>query len=142
VAHAKRDAYWQVMFAVQPLAACPHLTEVNPGAVSERLRRYLHDGKAQCDRCDEAEENMLCMSCGGVFCGRHVRGHMLEHHASTEHPVVMGLIDRSFWCYVCDAYVSRDHPSFHFASHIVQSSETPPHQHTHTSFETVIRAHL
>ncbi|VDD82470.1 unnamed protein product [Mesocestoides corti] len=33
---------------------------------------------------------------------------MLEHHSSTQHPIVLSLADLSTWCYFCDSYVHNE----------------------------------
>lgn len=43
-----------------------------------------------------------------VYCGRYAQGHMLEHHNTTQHPIVLSLADLSAWCYVCNSYIHNE----------------------------------
>lgn len=42
-----------------------------------------------------------------MACGRHVKGHMREHHEKTGHSFVLSFSDLSVWCYDCDAYIDN-----------------------------------
>lgn len=86
-------------FAVTPLRHCGHCEQVSfkDGVVL--------DPNAACVECGNAGENMQCLTCFEVHCGRHVNQHMLSHHEKTEHPMVVGFADLSFWCYPCEAYI-------------------------------------
>jgi hypothetical protein len=87
-------------FAVQPQADCPHTarTRLTEGAV--------FDVQQPCATCGNVGENMLCLECNAVHCGRHVRGHALNHHEQTGHAMVLAFADLSCWCYACDAYIN------------------------------------
>ena len=43
-----------------------------------------------------------------VGCGRHVSGHMRNHHEESGHSLVLSFSDLSVWCYECDAYIEYD----------------------------------
>jgi NAD-dependent histone deacetylase SIR2 len=88
-------------FAVQPSATCPHCPSV---AIPDGVTIDVH---APCADCGNVGENMVCLTCWEVHCGRHVHQHMLAHHEATGHPLVCGFVDLSFWCYGCDTYVSE-----------------------------------
>ena len=57
--------------------------------------------------CAEDKEVWICAhaECRGkvAFCGRAVKGHMLEHHKKTGHNIALGLLDLSVWCFACDS---------------------------------------
>jgi uncharacterized UBP type Zn finger protein len=63
------------------------------------------DLEGACLECGNQGENMICLQCHEIHCGRHVNGHMLAHNESTRHPIVCGLTDASFWCYGCESYI-------------------------------------
>ncbi len=44
---------------------------------------------------------------------------MMEHNASTGHPICVSFDDSSFWCYGCDSYV--DHFCEVSISHVLMS---------------------
>eukprot|EP01065_Artemidia_motanka_P050424 TRINITY_DN8623_c0_g1_i1.p1 TRINITY_DN8623_c0_g1~~TRINITY_DN8623_c0_g1_i1.p1 ORF type:complete len:562 (+),score=213.65 TRINITY_DN8623_c0_g1_i1:69-1688(+) len=90
--------------AVQPVDDCPHTQCV--GCADQTT----FDPKAPCGTCGNVGENMMCMSCHEVHCGRHVSQHMLAHNTRTKHPIVCGFIDLSFWCYDCDEYIVPTNP--------------------------------
>jgi len=85
--------------AVTPLEDCPHT------AAGVRPDGMTADVQAPCEACGHVGENMQCLTCHVVRCGRHVAGHMLEHSEATGHPLVVGFADLSFWCYGCNAYL-------------------------------------
>lgn len=87
-------------FAVTPLDDCPHTKQV---AFRDGI---VLDPAAPCGTCSNVGENMQCLVCFAVFCGRHVKKHMLQHHDETGHPLVVGFADLSIWCYDCNAYIS------------------------------------
>jgi len=113
-------------FAVEPLASCPHLetgVDTKLGPDTNPRARCKQDG------CGNIGENMVCLQCGVIMCGRHVRGHMKRHGEETGHPLVMGFVDLSFWCYSCDAYIKPDHPKlapFYRAYHEARFGAPPP----------------
>ena len=89
----------EVGFAVTPLADCPHCASVS------LLPNVVLDPFAQCETCHNVGENMQCLTCFAVMCGRHVQSHMLQHHDATKHPLVIGFADLSIWCYPCESYI-------------------------------------
>ena len=93
------DTDYSSWFAVTPKEHCPHCEEVT---ISDELSVNL---KAPCVDCGNVGENMLCLGCNTVRCGRHVQEHMLMHHLETSHPIVAGFIDLTFWCYPCESYI-------------------------------------
>eukprot|EP00667_Euglena_gracilis_P011816 EG_transcript_12085 len=60
--------------AVSPLPDCPH---TRPGVRPDGMAIDL---EAPCAACGNVGENMQCLACHVVRCGRHVAGHMLQHH--------------------------------------------------------------
>jgi mono-ADP-ribosyltransferase sirtuin 6 len=91
--------------AVTPLDDCPHTTTVSGFRANQVI-----DLQAPCSECGNIGENMVCLTCGLISCGRHVSGHMEQHHDHTGHPMVCGMIDISFWCYKCDSYINESNP--------------------------------
>jgi len=92
-------------FQIMPKKDCPHSQkEVQPqrlpaaNEVADLLRK-------PCSLCNELDENMICAFCMTVCCGRHARSHMIKHHERTNHCIVIGVQDLSFWCYKCEAYL-------------------------------------
>eukprot|EP01063_Lacrimia_lanifica_P040488 TRINITY_DN918_c0_g2_i1.p1 TRINITY_DN918_c0_g2~~TRINITY_DN918_c0_g2_i1.p1 ORF type:complete len:702 (+),score=195.46 TRINITY_DN918_c0_g2_i1:129-2234(+) len=111
------------MFSVYPAPSCPHTPSLpNPSSLSV-------DPRAPCGACGNVGENMMCLTCQKVFCGRHVKEHMLEHHDETGHPIVCGFKDLSFWCYPCETYLLPTNPSvapYHAALYVAKFGELPP----------------
>jgi mono-ADP-ribosyltransferase sirtuin 6 len=91
--------------AVTPLDDCPHTHECGGFRPNQVI-----DLEAPCVTCGNIGENMTCLTCGVIACGRHVASHMLAHHEATGHSMVCGFMDISFWCYKCDAYISPSNP--------------------------------
>eukprot|EP01061_Rhynchopus_euleeides_P027172 TRINITY_DN44256_c0_g1_i1.p1 TRINITY_DN44256_c0_g1~~TRINITY_DN44256_c0_g1_i1.p1 ORF type:complete len:534 (+),score=211.02 TRINITY_DN44256_c0_g1_i1:78-1679(+) len=117
------DTDYSSWFAVAPQASCPHC----PGIISPEALTV--DLKASCSECGNVGENMLCLGCHTVCCGRHVKQHMLAHHEATSHPMVCGFIDLSFWCYPCEAYIapSNKHVMPYYAAfHMAKFGTLPP----------------
>nr|QDF21420.1 histone deacetylase 6 isoform X2 [Brachionus koreanus] len=90
-------------FSVIPLTFCPHLSELN-----SNLDQRLIDVNIPCFKCNSIKENWICLSCFECGCSRFVNEHMLEHHDSTHHPMVLSFSDLSVWCYICESYVHND----------------------------------
>ncbi|XP_068626172.1 histone deacetylase 6 isoform X1 [Battus philenor] len=90
------------MFAVVPVPWCPHLDSLF--AIPESVK---FEQGVKCVECDEKNENWVCLHCYITACGRSINGHMQAHHRTTEHPLVLSLLDLSVWCNVCDAYVDN-----------------------------------
>lgn len=90
-------------FSVIPLTYCPHLSELN-----YNLDPRLIDVNRPCFNCNSIKENWICLSCFECGCSRFVSEHMLVHHESTQHPMVLSFSDLSVWCYVCESYVHND----------------------------------
>lgn len=86
------------MFAVTPLAWCPHLESI------VTLEGSL-DTSALCETCSTPRENWVCLTCHHVHCGRYINKHMLEHSEGSGHNVVLSYADLSVWCFTCDSYV-------------------------------------
>eukprot|EP00429_Kryptoperidinium_foliaceum_P088024 CAMPEP_0176188538 /NCGR_PEP_ID=MMETSP0121_2-20121125/2966_1 /TAXON_ID=160619 /ORGANISM="Kryptoperidinium foliaceum, Strain CCMP 1326" /LENGTH=548 /DNA_ID=CAMNT_0017527115 /DNA_START=30 /DNA_END=1676 /DNA_ORIENTATION=+ len=111
-------------FAVQPVDDCPH-TWTDVGACD----KLCVDLNRACGTCGNVGENMLCLSCHKVFCGRHVQQHMLAHHEETGHAIVCGFCDLSFWCYKCDEYIVPQNPAlapFYLGMHTAKFGAPPP----------------
>jgi len=87
------------------LKTCEHVKKINAGELPFDTAKLL---KAPCAICKNEQENMICMTCYTVCCGRHVKQHMVQHHEKTKHPIVLGTADLSFWCYPCKNYLSTD----------------------------------
>eukprot|EP01064_Diplonema_japonicum_P023458 TRINITY_DN3388_c0_g1_i1.p1 TRINITY_DN3388_c0_g1~~TRINITY_DN3388_c0_g1_i1.p1 ORF type:complete len:510 (+),score=115.67 TRINITY_DN3388_c0_g1_i1:43-1572(+) len=110
-------------FAVAPISSCEHLKEIRSPA------GMTVDPKAPCGCCGNIGENMMCLICHEVHCGRHVNQHMLSHHETTGHNIVCGFIDLSFWCYTCEAYISPSNPTlspYYVAYHTAKFGAPPP----------------
>ncbi|XP_036918326.1 histone deacetylase 6 isoform X2 [Sturnira hondurensis] len=86
-------------YAVTPLPWCPHLAAVCP------IPEGGLDVTQPCQECGALQENWACLSCYEVYCSRYVNAHMLQHHESSGHPLVLSYVDLSTWCYGCQAYV-------------------------------------
>lgn len=90
-------------FSVIPLSYCPHLSELN-----SNLDPTLIDVNRPCFKCKSIKENWICLSCFECGCSRFVSEHMLEHHETTQHSMVLSFSDLSVWCYICESYVHND----------------------------------
>ncbi|CAH8534921.1 unnamed protein product [Heterobilharzia americana] len=90
------------IFTVTPLSWCPHLTYVRSNPT------WQPDVNALCSRCDNQNENWVCLSCYAVYCGRYANSHMIEHFSSLQHPIVLSYADLSSWCYECESYVHNE----------------------------------
>jgi len=97
-------------FAVTPKKDCPHVTEENVWFVENFNEKHIND---PCFECDYKGENWICLKphCGAVACSRYVKAHMHSSHNANnkDHPIVLSFADFSFWCYLCDSYIT--HPS-------------------------------
>ena len=127
--------------AVVPLTDCPHTRCVGKDG------SLTVDVSAKCVECGVTGENMLCLQCGAVHCGRHVQassligaacipnsthsvqGHAVQHNKQSGHPMICGFADLSFWCYECDQYVCETAPALrpvYHALHLSKFDEPPP----------------
>lgn len=107
----------EVGFSVVPLSGCAHCAEIPPlkddvpsSTCNGLAPVFEFDPNAPCQECGAVGENMQCLICREVHCGRHVKKHMLAHHEATKHPLVVGFADLSFWCYACDSYIKETNP--------------------------------
>eukprot|EP00450_Noctiluca_scintillans_P000642 CAMPEP_0194482980 /NCGR_PEP_ID=MMETSP0253-20130528/4713_1 /TAXON_ID=2966 /ORGANISM="Noctiluca scintillans" /LENGTH=649 /DNA_ID=CAMNT_0039322573 /DNA_START=42 /DNA_END=1987 /DNA_ORIENTATION=- len=111
-------------FAVEPADDCQHTA---CGVKSPD--RFAFDLKQPCATCKNVGENMVCLACHEVHCGRHVQQHMLAHHESSGHPIVAGFVDLSFWCYGCDVYIKPTNKKilpYYAAMHTAKFGVPPP----------------
>lgn len=90
------------MFAVIPLRDCPHLKELNPDNIPDKIST-----NAPCTGCESSVENWVCLLCFNVCCGRYINEHAIEHATVTEHPLALSFSDLSVWCYKCESYVDN-----------------------------------
>ncbi|GJQ14941.1 hypothetical protein GpartN1_g6732.t1 [Galdieria partita] len=117
------------VFAVEPKYDCEHINslEVEDALFSEeRLVGYF---SGHCERCEEREENWVCLSCARLLCSRYVNGHMKEHFTESDdgqHAVALSLLDLSLWCFICDSYVSSVESSLMERFHRVKFGEPLP----------------
>uniref|UniRef100_A0A8C5Q0G5 Protein deacetylase HDAC6 n=1 Tax=Leptobrachium leishanense TaxID=445787 RepID=A0A8C5Q0G5_9ANUR len=104
-----------------PLPWCPHLDTVHA------LPSGGLDVSAPCTSCDSVLENWVCLTCYQVHCGRYIAQHMLAHHATSGHSVVLSFSDISVWCYACESYVHHEvlHAAKAFAYHAKFGEEMP-----------------
>jgi ubiquitin carboxyl-terminal hydrolase 5/13 len=96
-------------------------------------------GLAHCSQCELANNLWLCLTCGGLSCGRQQfggvggNGHALAHYSATRHPVSvkLGTIEpdgsADVYCYACDE--ERTDPSLsahlaHWGIHIATQTKT------------------
>uniref|UniRef100_A0A1B6LQS3 UBP-type domain-containing protein n=1 Tax=Graphocephala atropunctata TaxID=36148 RepID=A0A1B6LQS3_9HEMI len=89
-------------FAVHPRHDCPHLpavTAVPPSGIN------VTSPCVECTSDCATVENWICLTCYTIHCGRVVNEHMLLHSAELSHPIVLGFVDLSVWCYHCDSYI-------------------------------------
>ena len=95
-------------FAVEPKRNCPHITEQMWVNLENNLKS---DGKnlfsKPCKKCDHKCENWICLTCSNIYCSRYIKGHMIEHNQESQHPIVLSFSDLSYWCYLCESYISN-----------------------------------
>ncbi|XP_047620437.1 histone deacetylase 6 isoform X2 [Phacochoerus africanus] len=96
------DSDQAMFYAVSPLLWCPHVVAVRP------VPEAGLDVTQPCQDCGALQENWVCLSCYQVCCGRYINAHMLQHHESSGHPLVLSYADLSTWCYPCQAYVHHE----------------------------------
>uniref|UniRef100_A0A023GDE3 Protein deacetylase HDAC6 n=1 Tax=Amblyomma triste TaxID=251400 RepID=A0A023GDE3_AMBTT len=89
-------------YCIVPETWCPHLDSLPPLPPGG-----LFDPKEPCITCGVVQEVWVCLHCFQPQCSRYVNGHMLDHHAETQHPLVLSYADLSVWCYTCNFYVSN-----------------------------------
>ena len=86
-------------YAVLCYARCPHVLACVaplPDAAADAAGWMA----AGCAECGATGENMLCLECHAVLCGRYVKGHAAKHAAAHPggHRLVVGMADLSCWC--------------------------------------------
>lgn len=113
---------------VDALATCPHVSPSTADIVADMDSLPRFD--SFCAECGDPSENWMCATCKAVMCGRHVRGHMLQHHSATQHPLAFGFRDLSVWCFPCDSYLDAqanpDLRPIYNAFHIMKFGAPPP----------------
>ncbi|KAM5221436.1 histone deacetylase 6-like [Ctenodactylus gundi] len=113
-----------IIYAVTPLPWCPHLGEVCP------IPATGLDVTQPCEDCGTFTENWVCLSCYQVYCSRYVNAHMIRHHETSGHPLVLSYTDLSTWCYTCQAYVHhQDLLDVKNIIHQKKFGEDIPHPH-------------
>eukprot|EP00754_Rhynchopus_humris_P012190 Rhum_TRINITY_DN14273_c1_g2::Rhum_TRINITY_DN14273_c1_g2_i2::g.76385::m.76385/K11416/SIRT6, SIR2L6; mono-ADP-ribosyltransferase sirtuin 6 len=123
VTSADADEEQPIMYSVLPMQNCEHCRLISHAA------DLALDLKAPCGTCGNVGENMICLTCHEVHCGRHVSQHMVAHNEATGHNIVCGFRDLSFWCYGCDAYVVPTNPMvlpFYVGLHTAKFGAPPP----------------
>ncbi|GJD07453.1 NAD-dependent protein deacetylase hst2 [Galdieria sulphuraria] len=117
------------IFAVEPKYDCEHINQLQLDDAlfsEERLVGYF---SGHCERCEEREENWVCLSCARLLCSRYINGHMKQHFTESEdgqHAVALSLLDLSLWCFICDSYVSFLESSLIQRFHRVKFGESLP----------------
>jgi len=112
--------------SVVPREDCPHVEKFLKD--SEGISVGLKTNK--CNTCGDSTENWYCLTCGGVFCSRYVKGHGLAHYEETGHALLMSFSDLSTWCYKCEDYISdyQLSPAL-FLLHLSKFGVAHPHDH-------------
>ncbi|KAK0180458.1 hypothetical protein PV327_006097 [Microctonus hyperodae] len=103
------------MFAIIPLADCPHLKLIND-VPSNGINIHT-----PCSECNSKIENWICLHCYTVNCARNINQHAIIHGHSMEHYLTLSFVDLSVWCYGCEAYI--DNPRLHAAKSAVYKSK-------------------
>eukprot|EP00658_Telonema_sp_P-2_P078251 TRINITY_DN7289_c0_g1_i1.p1 TRINITY_DN7289_c0_g1~~TRINITY_DN7289_c0_g1_i1.p1 ORF type:complete len:485 (-),score=78.53 TRINITY_DN7289_c0_g1_i1:528-1982(-) len=81
--------------AVEVRAECEHL-ELGVNLESLDFKSNVLFARCSVAGCNHVEQNMVCLSCGAVGCGRGSRAHSKAHFHETGHPLVVGLADMSY----------------------------------------------
>lgn len=55
----------------------------------------------KCEICNDSRNSWMCLTCTRVFCGRSIRGHMVQHSKEHKHYVVLGCDEHYAWCNEC-----------------------------------------
>eukprot|EP00494_Astrolonche_serrata_P006208 UN06225 len=58
------------------------------------------------DCTNKTGENMMCVTCGKIHCGRSKSKHAIAHNKDSDHPITVGISDLSIWCYKCESYIT------------------------------------
>lgn len=88
----------------ESLISLSKLDEVYPGQIEKNGNTENNDNGTCSEGCS-SDENWLCLTCGGIRCGRYAHRHNLSHWKDTGHKIALSLRDLSVWCYECDKYV-------------------------------------
>ena len=105
-------------FAVEPIKNCPHISPENIKTLKDYLMiafnsQYKNSTSGDifkdfsCEKCQNCEENWVCLTCGQVFCSRYRNAHMIEHYETKKHENCLSFSDGSFMCYECDSYITN-----------------------------------
>ena len=89
--------------AVVPLNYCKHL-ELIKNLVNDLAMFDVHK---PCFKCQNTDENWICLTCKQILCSRFINSHMLEHYDEFKHPMVLSFSDISVLCYECEAYIHK-----------------------------------
>jgi len=93
-------------FEIYPKKNCPHVNQIElPRILCGIPENVIVHG---CEKCNEPEENWVCLYCMKILCGRAKNQHMLIHatEEQSSHVLCASLMDLSFWCYGCNSYVT------------------------------------
>jgi len=94
------------------LPLCPHVHEAVTRSFTN-LKTLTTISCATC-RANNVVENLtgfayredwLCLTCGGIYCGRYQHKHGLHHFQVTGHQICLSMVDLSVWCYTCMEYI-------------------------------------
>ena len=132
----EQSGHYSEGFSVIPKTTCPHISDAvsPPSSPEEGINIHKPCGALDCLN-PQSEENMICLKCFKIYCGRYVCMHMKEHSeqntGSSElegecHLIVASLYDLSFWCYGCDSYIAhKDLKPWFKALHNAKFNEDP-----------------
>jgi NAD-dependent SIR2 family protein deacetylase len=121
------DADSDVGGYVDPKFDCEHVGK----AVAQdcmTLEQALAVVNGECTGCEAvAPERWMCLTCRGVFCGRYVQKHGVEHFEQCQdHPVALSLDVLMAWCHRCESYIMSDDVDKDYIALYVAKHGTPP----------------
>lgn len=82
--------------------------------------------KTPCLGCKEENENWACLTCGGVYCSRYIKGDMKKHSDESGHLLCISLMDLSVWCYGCGDYIDNHDTDLKTVKNLFEKTKFPP----------------
>ncbi|KAM3761052.1 hypothetical protein ACB098_01G238100, partial [Castanea mollissima] len=84
---------------VETRTSCDHLASLSSDLA------HIPTPDTPCYRCQDPNDNWLCLCCKFVLCSRYVNKHMMQHFQQSNHCLALDYRDLLVWCFSCNAFL-------------------------------------